>query len=316
MNILFKDNNAHICSIIGHFCMLVFAFILLFTAPFNALALDEYYINGSYKEEQYWYSCPANHISADDGSFECNFKSVLDAENGCFYLCINFKDINIPADCDDNITLGVSVKNSRNSYYFSIDENGFTQDSSGIKDNFNICYSFDEASCRRQGGKIYFALELKNKIDRLELNKISCEYYCGDYVTREIVKDVVLDMRPSETTKAATSKKQTTKKTTSKKSTTKKATKAGTAKHTQSSTKYVPTGTVSGIVTKQNDNINTTDVTNVTEEANVFDYKSERTKPAKALIAASALIIAAGVVCALVGNHLMKREENKSDNNQ
>lgn len=308
----------------------------IISVPFSAFSLDERYILEKGKEENYW-STIDGEIWGDGDEYSGIVKYIIDEENGCFYLCFNFYDYKLDTNCDDNIALGFTITNKNREYYFSVDKRGFTNKSTeGIDDYINICYSFDDASCSRNGGDIYLGFELKNKADKSVLNHISCQYYCGDIVRRTIFDDLTLDMSSNQ------SAENTTKNSSSEKATS--SNNKEKLNDSESNTKFSSSGTISNNSNSSSDNdsgkfssgkSNSTgsefgddenseifsasaDNQQVedTENQSALTYSQERSDSVKIIIAVSTLIIIIGIICVLTGIfYKSKKKENSNQDN-
>ena len=306
-------------------CIGLFLVLFVMSIPFNVFALNSDYVFGDFKEERFWSSCPSKHIG--ENNFEGNVKYVADNGEGCFYFCINFKDKKLPKDSKDNITIVFTVENSVNTYLFSVDHNGITDNSTqNTVPAFEICYNFDKASCSRQGGNIYIAFELKNKVDRKLLNTISCEYYCGDYTTQLLFEDAQLDMYEPTTTKKSTSSKDVTTKADKSKSNNNDETKT-TVKSSEKGTKFSGSKTTSsrnastqffgdGIIEdddysadeiQQNEDFEHNELAK--NSAQVQVYGEQMSSPSKAALICGAVILLAGIICTVAGIAMRSKKE-------
>ncbi len=313
----------------------LFLVLFVINIPFNVFALNSDYVFGDFKEERFWSSCPSKHIG--ENQFEGNVKYIADNDEGCFYFCINFKDRKLPKDSKDNITIVFTVENSENTYLFSVDHNGITDNSTqNTASAFDICYNFDKASCSRQGGNIYIAFELKDKADRKLLNTISCEYYCGNYSTQMLFENAQLDMYEPTTTKKSTSSKNAAAKadkskvnnnnnnsnemkTTVKNS--EKSTKFSGSKTTSSKETYTKfsgngiaeEGDYAAEEIQQNEDFEHNELAE--NSAQVQVYSEQMSSPSKAALICGAVILLAGIICTVAGIALHPKQE-KEDKTQ
>lgn len=221
---------------------LTLLFIFLFSNATETLALNKNYV---IDELHGWTDVPvAHYYYKNDDGFDGILKSIVDEENGCYYIYFSYYDKRLSNANKENITLTFTVKNSKNSYKFSVKSDGFTSDTGDNDINaVELAYNFDT---KELSGAIFIGFELTNSVDRTLVNYISCEYSAGVDKTTTLFKNAVLDMYvPEETTTNKSSKTTTTKKstTTTKKSNT--TDKSGKSSNSGSSktTKYTPTGT-------------------------------------------------------------------------
>jgi hypothetical protein len=221
--------------------------ICILACPLSAYALNADLV----EHETYWIDCD-NQIIYKSSTFNGFTKYVVDENEGSFYLFSMFTDSKLDKACQENITFTFTIKNDVNTYYLQVDKNGMLNTSSkNSADAIELCYNFDDASCKRQGGSVFVALGLKNSTDRQLTNHISCEYSCGLSNTYVMFDDIDLDMYVPTTTKQSkeksatqsTTKSKATKQSTTAKSTTEKSTTAKST--TQSTTKFVASGSVS-----------------------------------------------------------------------
>lgn len=191
--------------------MAFFIGVFILLTPTTAFSLDDSYIHNEFNEEYYWSSVKANAVG-DGNEFSGIIKHIEDVENGCFYLYFSFTDYKLNPNIKDNISIGFTVENANNKYYFSVDKNGFTKNSDdSIEDNIEIKYSFDKSSCARYGGEIYLGFELKNRTDQMLTNYISCQYYCGEYSRHSLFNSIKLDMNVLQTSSDTSEEEKTTK---------------------------------------------------------------------------------------------------------
>lgn len=169
--------------------------VIIFAPPVQALALNSNMVQG----EVYWID-EATDINYDDDSFFQGFtKYIADSEEGAFYLFTRFTDYRIDPSENENITLSFVVKNSKNTYRFDVDKTGMINTSSpNTSECIEVYYNFSEASCKRRGGGIYVAFELKNAQDRKLNNYVSCEYYCGLNRSYSLFDSVCINMYKAE----------------------------------------------------------------------------------------------------------------------
>ena len=314
-------------------------FLLIISVPFSALAVNTDLV----EDELYWID-KGNVIQYnDDDYFKGFLKYIADKDEGCFYLFIRFTDYRIDVNSKENITLGFTVKNEKNTYFFQVDKDGLINSpSKNSLDAFDVYYNFNEASCKKQGGGVYVALKLKNTDDRRLNNSISCEYYCGLNCNYNLFNGINLDMyvptsvraTAQKATKEATTAKAKTKKETSKKETIAKSKTEKAVK--ESSTKFSGTGKSYG--TSQNETTKysgSQDYTNEKEfesvnaedvaESNIInesheEYKAESTaavkqgmsQQAKLLLIIFASLFTIGVICVILGcvNGKKSKKEN------
>lgn len=317
--------------------------------PFQAYSMEEFYINETGKEEKYWSSIPGTLIG-DNEEYSGVVKYIVDDNNGCFYLCLNFYDSKIDSNCNKNISVGFTVTNSQNQYYFSIDKNGFTERSDiGVDNIVNICYSFDDSSCSRNGGDIYVAFEFKNKLEKTSLNHISGQYCCGEMVRRPIFDDVIMDMSKNSSESAVENSSDdklnssnSTNKNKGSESTTKFSNSLGTTS-SENEKKNIKQNDVTSSYESEKFDTSENDIGNsqsklksenpsleyneenalnddTISSGNTSLFKQERSKPVKIMIIISIAIIAVGVSCIFAGLFYRRKKAltnlNSTENNE
>lgn len=294
--------------------------------PFNAFAVNTDLV----QDEIYWID-NGNIINyTKDSYFQGFTKYISDEDNKCFYLFSRFTDYRIDTLSNENITLSFTVKNDVNTYMFEVDKDGVTNNSSrNATDSVNVYYNFDEASCKKQGGGIFVALEFKNPTDKILKNTISCEYSCGLNCTYDLFDYIVLDMYEPQATKA--SQQKTTKASTSK-ATTQRTDNSQEVK--EKTTKFSGTGTYggnasTGIVTKfyantvksAQESSDISDVPDAEGESSVQDFQNDTfngkstglSTQAKVLVAVFAVLLAAGGACVAIGAANSKKADKEKE---
>lgn len=309
------------------FFPLFFCFYIMFT-PYCAYAFNSALL----EDEVHWIDKGEEIYYNNAEYFEGFSKYIADENEGCFYLFTRFTDSRIDKNSKDNITLGITVRNDRNSYTFQMDKDGLIGSPAQSLDDIEVYCNFDEASCKRQGGGIFAAVKLKNKEDRKRTNYISCEYFCGLDLNYNLFTDIELDMFIPETAKNSTSKKIPVQSTT-RHSSTQTESERDTA---EQSTKFEGTGTRyntarSGASTKFSGS-QSVDVLSSTEEdavdfnQNSFQSEASQTETSEAsagktlsfysklLIVIFAVLFSIGIICVFIGVADRKRiqPENKA----
>ncbi|MDE6469585.1 MAG: hypothetical protein K2L19_01000, partial [Eubacterium sp.] len=304
--------------------------------PFSAYAVNMDLVD----DEVYWID-KGDTVIYNSSDFQGFSKYIADVDEGCFYFFTRFTDYRIDSNSDENITLGFTMKNDINNYYFKMDKDGIINNQGqNSLDMIEVYYNFSEASCQKQGGGIFVAFKLKNKTDRTRCNSISCEYYCGLDISYNLLDDVNLDMYVPETQKSTANK--TTKATTQSntKSNNAKSTTIKEKNTTESSTKFSGSGRAvnttgnnnaskySGTAVPENTENTNTDNSmsmnrsfqeNSAEGYNSIGEKQSLSTQSKLLIAVFAVLFSLGVICIIIGSvknknaEKIKEESTESD---
>lgn len=311
------------------FAKIIPLFLCLFivSAPLSAYALDTGFVD----DERNWID-KGDTVNYNSEYFQGFSKYIVDCDEGCFYFFARFTDYRIDTESDENISLGVTVKNDVRSFYFKVDKDGIIN---GEKEDAEVYCNFSEASCQRRGGGIFVAFKLKNKTDRTQNNLISCEYYCGENLTYNMLDGISLDMYVPQTQKSTSDKTA--------KTTTRKELKVSSTKSTSSesvidtSTKFSGTGTAANRdVNKNTDGLynDTTqfsgsNVNSETQDSNFQNIESYESNAladiggsydngntvqtmsihSKLLIAVFAVLFSGGVICIAIGSFNKKNAE-------
>lgn len=303
----------------------LFLCLLIVAVPFSAYAMDK----GLVDSELSWID-RGDTVNYNSEYFQGFSKYIVDRDEGCFYFFARFTDERIDTESDDNISLGVTVKNDVRSFYFEVDKDGIVN---GKNNDVEVYCNFSEASCQRQGGGIFVSFRLKNITDRTLNNLISCEYYCGENLTYDMLDGISLDMYVPQTQKSTSDKTA--------KTTTQKESKANSTKSTsnkaeiESRTKFSGTGKIS------NENADTNTVQNHSSKfsgsgaisqsensnaLNIESYESSElvdnnvnndnsnirqalSTQSKLLIAVFAVLFIVGVICIVIGSLNRKNTE-------
>lgn len=272
--------------------------ILMFSNSLNAFALNKNYVlseyNGWIEVKDY-----LSYKSSDNG-FDGILKQIADTEDNSFYIYFSFYDKRLKNSSDDDIVLTFTVKNSENTYTFSVNKNGFVNTGQNDMNAVDLAYNFDKCSCGRLGGEILIGFELKNNIDNKLTNYISCCYTSGIEKASDLFSDAVLDLYEEPTTKA----EKTTKASNTVSGTEKSATEATdkSKENKESTTKYTPTGTVKADTTGHQsieiiDNSESTSAMQSTADIDESIDQNQRLK----MSAMSVVLIVIAVLLALAG---------------
>lgn len=301
--------------------------------PVTTFAKNDY-VNNDFCDEYYWSDISGINLN-DNNGFSGVVKYICDEENGEFYLYFSFYDKNLNTQSNDKITIGITVTNKNSKQLICVDENGFTDDSSlGAEDFAQIYYSFEQASAIRKGGTLYVGFKLKNSEDKQQINYISCDYYFGDYIIHNLLTDVTMDMsKNSETKKDSASTASANDNSDSindtleyeKESQTEESSKfAGSGKYIQnddkSEEKYESNEKSNSISDNGSYENNekyqpqADEESTDTQEAQVYNYSSQHSLPAKIMIGVGTGIIALGVVCTATGIITSKKNPSNTDN--
>lgn len=235
-------------------CVFAVVIFLLFGVCEPALAYDDSYASGDWGDA-------GELVSFSKKTASGFLRYYIDDSAGCAYFILSVDDTGTIEN--QQIFLTFTVKNSANTYIFSVGKNGVIADAKyNIDSNFDVYYDFSKMNVKYGGGEAYVAFELKNTVDKKLDSQIKCEYNgSGNYNILTDAEIKMLVTTTAKTTKATTEKttkattektaktttekttKATTIKTTSEKTTTAKATTTA-KKTTEKSTKFVPSGTV------------------------------------------------------------------------
>lgn len=224
-----KFADSRITSFLKMMCVLAVGIIVLLSSCITAYSYDDGYVgNGAYWNDK------GEIINISKNSFNGCLKYIADKESGCVYFYLNFYD-SMLTEKSDEVYLIFNVKNSKNSYCFSVGKDEIISDQElEVSEDFNIYRDYSKLNTKYHGGEIFVALELKNSENKKLDNYISCEYSCGKNNNFDITDDIVLNMlvtTVTKTTAAKTTTEKTTKQTTSK-STTAKTTNTSAKKTT------------------------------------------------------------------------------------
>lgn len=325
----------------------VFICLSIVAVPFSAYAINQDLVD----DEIFWIDKGNEIYYSNDDYFEGFSKYIVDEDEGCFYLFTRFTDYRIDRESNENIAFAFTIHNDSNSYFFRVDKDGLVNSySQNTLDSIDIYYNFSEASCKKQGGGVFVAIELKNKTDRMLNNFISCEYSCGRNVTYNLINDVSLDMYVPTTAKTTVQKttKQTTQKTVkdttksntsdSGKTVTEKTAKAKTTK--ESSTKFEGSGVKSSSSSKSNstkfnsvkgndqtDALRTEEDVAITDSENIVEFeqendainiveqseKSQLSSQAKLMIVIFTVLLVVGIACVIIGTVNGKKNKKEAD---
>lgn len=177
--------------------------LLILSAPIQSYALNEEMVEG----ERHWIDQEVRINYQEHSYFNGFAKYIIDSDEGCFYFFISFLDSRIDSRSNDNITLAFTITNQEHAYSFHVNQNGVLDNTTPeTLKAIDVSYNFDETSCKRQGGNIYVAFELKNSDDKKLDNTISCEYYCGFNCTYNLMENISLDMSSQQADKTTTKK--------------------------------------------------------------------------------------------------------------
>lgn len=335
------------CTVSGKFHRL-FANILAITICFSLLltpAIAKAYNPDLLNDELYWIDKGEAITYTNDDYFQGFTKYIAHKQDKCFYLYASFTDYRINPSSSENITLSFNIKNEINSYSIQVNKDGIADSSSQNAANaFNIHYNFDSANCDRQGGVIFVAIEFKNQADKALTNSISCEYFCGNSCTYDLINGVVLDLYVPTSTKATTTKKATTKnnnqsnngtKSTKKNSATSSSSNTDKKSNTtEKSTKFSATGSYSSGTDKYGSNQlyqgkysnspyanqQSSDDT-IDAQSGLINYTGEIdnnvassfSPNAKTLLAVFGVLLAGGICCVLAGALSGKKSIKRTD---
>lgn len=335
------------CTVSGKFQRL-FTNILAVTICFSLLltpVIAKAYNPDLLNDELYWIDKGEAITYTNDDYFQGFTKYIAHKQDKCFYLYASFTDDRINPSSSENITLSFNIKNEINSYSIQVNKDGIADSSSQNAANaFNIYYNFDRANCDRQGGVIFVAIEFKNQADKALTNNISCEYFCGNSCTYDLINGVVLDLYVPTSTKATTTKKATTKNnnqsnndtkstkknsatssssnTVKKSNTTEKSTKfSATGSYSAGTGKYAGNKLYEGIYdTSSSSNQQSTDnivneqsaMGNYTTDANNYS-KPTFSANSKIMLAVFGVMLTCGVGCVLAGALSGKKSIKRTD---
>ena len=218
---------ALLCKMISAFAV---GFIILISFSCAAFAYDDSYLG----DGRYW-NDKGEVVNFSKDNIEGCLKYYIDEKNGCAYFYLQFYDAKLSEKAED-FHLIFTVKNSSNSYVFSVNKNGVTADAEyNIDNNFDIYYDFSEFSSKYKGGEVFVAYELKNSVDKKLNNTVECKYLGSNGF--DIIKDIPMDMlvtTTAKTTQVKTATEKTSKETTIR-TTTEKTEKEATGKSTSAS---------------------------------------------------------------------------------
>lgn len=313
----------------------LFLCLLIVLTPFSVYALETDLVD----DEVNWID-KGETVTYNSDYFQGFSKYIADSEEGCFYFFARFTDYRIDTEINENIALSVMVKNAARSFRFKVDKNGIVD---GTNDDIEIHSNFSEASCLRQGGGVFVAFKLKNKTDRALNNSISCEYYCGDNLTYNMLDGVSLDMYVPQTQKSTSDK---TSKAATQRATNVNNTKASAAEtDNESSTKFSGTGKIINENTNKNEYSSKNSYSKFSGEGTIAEFDNGFTQnyesynsseksdngennfsdsvnktlstQSKLLIAVFVILFSVGVICIIIGCvNNRNTEKDKAENSE
>lgn len=274
------------CEKVRNTSVILVALIISITVlalPYETFAFEEKYVDDQYS----WYKKGIS-VNIKDGSFSGQIGYITDTENGCVYFHITFDDKEIKAYDNSDIQLLVDFKNSSNSYSFSFNEDGFTNDSNGkFSSAIDLYQNFSKLKCKNGYGELFAGFQLKNAQDKKSLSNFTLSFVKSNVSIVKLLEDIEFDMYVAETTKATTTKTTTTKTTTTKKTTTaktqstadgdstKNATDSNSSQSKNSSTKFTPSGTTAKNNAKSKTTANNTKVNTANKTANTSKFEAD-----------------------------------------
>ncbi len=238
-----KKSGCKFTSFAKAISVLAVGFIVFISSAFSALAFDSNYVGNS----GYW-NDKGTALNIENGSFSGQLKYIIDEDNGCAYFYLTFYDSSFTASDINNVRLIFTVKNSLNSYTFSVGKSGLEVEKGNVDDNLDVYYDFSKLKSSNTTQEIFSAFNMKNSQDKKLCSEISCEYTIGQNKNFDLFKSVKMDMLvtttvKTTTTKVTTTKTTTTKTTTQKTTTTKAASSSTTTAKSSSSTKFTASTT-------------------------------------------------------------------------
>lgn len=267
-------------------CVVAFALLLVFQGV-SVCALDRKYFNS-----EAWNDVSGGYLVEDEWGF-ATAAVTTDENEGVLYTYITYEDRTVNTDDIGEIVVTYTVTNSGGSRKISC------TDSEDFSDSFaNVTGVFDEAFSGAHRGKIYTALEIKDKFARTQKNSIACElFYGGRHI--KLFEDAELDLT------VYTTVKQTAAKTV--KATTTKAQKATVVNQTsvkstaQKVTKFTGNGSFAEEAEPTADNSTTQSTTEFAVPVTPNELKTTLSTTAKITTAISAAIILVGLLLLALG---------------
>lgn len=169
-------------------------------------SVTAYAFNSDYVGNQSaWYDNGYAVSPIDEKTMNAACLYKIDSDDGCFYMYLHYDVSDYPDK--EIIEIGFEIINDKNTYKFSVCQNGFSKNSSqNAKDNIYLEQKFDNQ------GRIFIGFKLLNSSDRLLNSNVKCEFASGSEQTITLIDNAVIEMFVPEITKPSASNHQTTKK--------------------------------------------------------------------------------------------------------
>ena len=175
-------------------------FLVVALTPINAWALDYDLLESEFNG---WAEVD-DVVLYDDADLCGSLKKIIDAKNGCVYIYFQLTDNRIKNTPIENLIINFTVKNSENSYTFSVNRDGMLNEGASEKKAIKLAQNINKRSTYFYG---FIGFELTQRSDRRLDNTISCSYSNGMSEEYFLLKNVGLNMYSENKTDAKKSTK-------------------------------------------------------------------------------------------------------------